>query len=82
VTKYPETIQSIASSSTQELVTTIESINAEESAIPPFLIFASKVILESWFQYLTENDWKVTITESGFSNDEIAYEWLQQFGCI
>ncbi|EEA21265.1 hypothetical protein TMatcc_009330 [Talaromyces marneffei ATCC 18224] len=79
VTKYPETIRSVPSSSLRELVTVIEGINAAGSAIPPFLIFTGKVILESWFQYLTEDEWKVTITESGFSNDEIAYEWLQHF---
>uniref|UniRef100_A0A093V606 Tigger transposable element-derived protein 1 n=1 Tax=Talaromyces marneffei PM1 TaxID=1077442 RepID=A0A093V606_TALMA len=79
VTKYPETIRSVPSSSSRELVTVIEGINAAGSAIPLFLIFTGKVILESWFQYLTEDEWKVTITESGFSNNEIAYEWLQHF---
>jgi hypothetical protein len=79
VTKYPETIRSVPSSSRQELVTAIEGINANGDAIPPFLIFTGKVILKEWFKYLTKDDWKVTITESGFSNDEITYEWLQHF---
>ena len=79
MTKYPKTIQHISSASTQELVTDIENINTEKKAIPPFLIFTGKAILESWFQYLTEDDWKVTVTETGFSNNEIAYEWLQHF---
>jgi hypothetical protein len=79
VTKYPETLRTIASSSSKELVTVIEGINAAGNAIPPFLIFTGKVILENWFQYLTEDEWKVTITDTGFSNDEIAFEWLQYF---
>jgi hypothetical protein len=79
VTTYPETVRSVPSSSGRELVTAIEGINAEGDAIPPFLIFTGNGILEEWFKYLTEDDWKVTITESGFSNDEITYEWLQHF---
>jgi hypothetical protein len=38
------------------------------------LIFTEKAILESWFEYLKEEDWIITISEKGYSNDEIAYE--------
>ncbi|KAL3706521.1 hypothetical protein TMatcc_007533 [Talaromyces marneffei ATCC 18224] len=43
------------------------------------LIFTGKAILESWFKYLKEEDWLITISDKGYSNDTIAYEWLQHF---
>ncbi|EED11888.1 conserved hypothetical protein [Talaromyces stipitatus ATCC 10500] len=79
VTRYPDALRHVPSSSSRELVSTIEGISAVGNTIPPLLIFTGKVILESWFQYLKEDEWKVTISETGFSNDEIAYDWLKHF---
>lgn len=56
VTKYPETIRNVPSSSSREFVSVIEGMSAEGSAIPPFLIFTGKAILESWFRYLTKEE--------------------------
>ncbi|EED11569.1 hypothetical protein TSTA_008650 [Talaromyces stipitatus ATCC 10500] len=77
--RYPDALRHVPSSSSRELVPTIEGISAVGNTIPPLLIFTGKVILESWFQYLKEDEWKVTISETGFSNDEIAYDWLKHF---
>ncbi|EED20634.1 conserved hypothetical protein [Talaromyces stipitatus ATCC 10500] len=79
VTRYPDALRHVPSSSSRELVSTAEGISAVGNTIPPLLIFTGKVILESWFQYLKEDEWKVTISETGFSNDEIAYDWLKHF---
>ena len=56
------------------MVTAIKGINAEGNIIPLFLIFTGKAILEEWFKYLTELEWKITITNLGFLNDEIMFE--------
>jgi hypothetical protein len=79
ITKYPDIVRDCPSSSTRELVSTIEGISATDEKIPPMLIFAGKAILESWFKYLKEEDWIITISDKGYANDEIAYEWLKHF---
>uniref|UniRef100_A0A093XPI5 Pogo transposable element with ZNF domain n=1 Tax=Talaromyces marneffei PM1 TaxID=1077442 RepID=A0A093XPI5_TALMA len=79
ITRYPDALREIPSSSSRELVSTIEGISATGNKIPPMLIFTGKAILESWFKYLKEEDWLITISDKGYSNDTIAYEWLQHF---
>ena len=40
------------------------------------LIFTGKAILESWFEYLKEENWIVITSNKGYSNNIITYEWL------
>lgn len=79
ITRYPDALRDIPSSSSRELVSTIEGISAARNKIPPMLIFSGKVILKSWFEYLKEEDQIITISDKGYSNDGIIYEWLKHF---
>jgi len=59
--------------------TIIECIAADGFAIPPFLIFRGSVILERWFEDQEDDDWYVSVTETGFVNSNLAFTWLQHF---
>ena len=53
--------------------TIIECIAADGFAIPPFLIFRGSVILERWFEDQEDDDWYVSVTETGFVNSDLAF---------
>lgn len=42
------------------------------------LIISAQKHIESWYQGLPDN-WLVGVSESGYSNDQLAYEWLKHF---
>jgi DDE superfamily endonuclease len=65
--------------SKRESQTIIECIAADGFAIPPFLIFRGSVILERWFEDQEDDDWYVSVAETGFVNSNLAFTWLQHF---
>jgi hypothetical protein len=65
--------------SKRESQTIIECIAADGFAIPPFLIMRGSVILERWFDDQPDDDWYVSVAETGFVNSQLAFTWLQHF---
>jgi hypothetical protein len=62
----------------REWVTTIECINASGWCIPPFVILSGKLHQASWYQDLPP-DWAVAVSDNGWTNDGLGYEWIQHF---
>ncbi|TQW01874.1 hypothetical protein IF2G_10587 [Cordyceps javanica] len=65
----------------RELATAIEAISATGDFVKaPFLVVASKLHLARWYRdpKLPDNG-RIAITESGYSNDYVALEWLKFF---
>lgn len=61
--------------------TVIETIAADGRALDPLIIFAGKVHQEHWFQELQNDEytnWKLAVSETGWTNDEIGLWWLQE----
>src|ERR1700716_272618 len=61
----------------REWVTVIESINASGWALPPMVIFAGKVHQSTWYQDIP-GDWTIGLSENGWTNDNLALQWLQE----
>lgn len=64
----------------REWVTTIHGINAAGWAIPPFVIFAGKYHLSTWYEGDDiPGDWTVGLSDNGWTTNELGVAWLQHF---
>ncbi|KAK6222045.1 transposase [Colletotrichum tabaci] len=64
----------------QEWVTVIQGIGSCGYSIPPYIIFAGKVHLDSWTcNSPLPPDWVITLTENGWTTNEKGLEWVQHF---
>jgi hypothetical protein len=62
----------------REWVTLVQGVAATGRIIPPFLIFAGKVLISSWFTGLPRN-WVVTVSPTGWTNNDVGLAWLKHF---
>ena len=60
----------------QEWITAIECVSAAGVAIPPLVIFKAKHTNTSWIPADTPLDWRFSTSNSGWTSDSHAYEWL------
>jgi hypothetical protein len=63
----------------REWVTAIEAIGAKGSAIPPFIIFAAKLHQANWYQTSLPHNWKIAVSDNGWTNDKLGLEWIKHF---
>ncbi|KAF4546842.1 Hypothetical protein D9617_195g075130 [Elsinoe fawcettii] len=71
----PRTIQP----GNREWVTVIEGINARGWLIPPFVILCGKVHLTTWYQTGIPLNWRLAISDKGWTNDELSLDWIKHF---
>ena len=57
----------------------IEAISAGAVTIDPFIIAKGAVIQVRWFADLKFRDIAIDVSESGYSNDELSFLWLQHW---
>jgi hypothetical protein len=70
----------LGSSSSRELVTVIKAVGGCGRVIPPMVILPGKVHQEHWYSKLDmEDDYLIGVSESGYTNDYLALEWLKHF---
>jgi hypothetical protein len=62
----------------RDWTTVIEGINAMGWAIPPYVILAAKVHQSGWYHNLPP-DWAIAVSDNGWTNDELGFEWLKHF---
>jgi hypothetical protein len=62
----------------REWVTVIQGVGASGRRIPPFVIFAGKVLISTWFKDLPR-DWVLTVSINGWTNNQLALAWLEHF---
>jgi hypothetical protein len=62
----------------REWITLVQGVSATGRSIPPFLIFAGKVLISSWFTSLPRN-WIITVSPTGWINNDLALAWLKHF---
>jgi len=60
----------------QEWITAIECIGASGVAIPPLIIFKAKHTNTGWIPSTTPPRWRFSTSNSGWTSDSHAYEWL------
>jgi hypothetical protein len=64
----------------REWVSIIQGINSYGWAIPPFIIFKGQVHLSAWYEDSgLPRDWVITLSENGWTTNDIGYEWIQHF---
>ncbi|CAG9953466.1 unnamed protein product [Clonostachys rosea f. rosea IK726] len=65
----------------RETATAIEAISAGGRVIPAFLILSALTHVANWYDEIQglDPDTRVAVVESGYSNDELALNWLQHF---
>jgi DDE superfamily endonuclease len=64
----------------REWVTVIHAINALGWAIPPFIIFAGQHHLQAWYEGDDiPGDWPISLSDNGWTTDELGFEWLKHF---
>ena len=64
--------------STREWVTIIEGVGAAGHLLPPFVVFAGSVLINTWFEDLPR-DWILEVTPNGWTNNQLALAWLEHF---
>jgi hypothetical protein len=65
--------------SDREWVTLVQGVGATGKAIPPFLIFAGKVLISNWFTPDIPRDWVIQVSPNGWTNNNLALAWLEHF---
>jgi hypothetical protein len=64
----------------REWATVIQAVGAQGRVIPPYIIVAGKNHLSDWYEdSLFPADWRVTITDNGWTTNEKGLEWVQFF---
>jgi hypothetical protein len=62
----------------REWVTTIECINAMGWSVPSTIIFKGRVFIEGWYaEHGLPGDWRIELSNNGWTTDEIGLRWLQ-----
>jgi hypothetical protein len=62
----------------REWVTLIQGVGATGKRIPPFIVFAGKVLISNWFHDLPR-DWVIQVSPTGWTNNDLALAWLEHF---
>jgi hypothetical protein len=63
----------------REWVTAIEAISAKGSTILLFIIFTAKLHQANWYQTSLPHNWKIAISDNGWTNDKLGLEWIKHF---
>jgi hypothetical protein len=64
----------------REWVTVIQSICAAGYATPPFIIYKGRVHISAWYEEADiPYDWKLSVSENGWTNNALGLEWLKHF---
>lgn len=68
---------SIVTYDNREWVTAIECIGAAGQVLSPYIIFKSRLLMDSWFENLEgQENWRFDYSPEGWTNNEIAVRWL------
>jgi hypothetical protein len=64
----------------REWVTVIQSICAAGYATPPFIIYKGRIHISAWYEEADiPRDWKLSVSENGWTNNALGLEWLKHF---
>jgi len=61
----------------QEWITAIECVSAAGFAVPPLLIFKAEYTNTSWIPAGAPLDWRFSTSNSGWTSNSHAFEWVQ-----
>jgi hypothetical protein len=78
ITREPRRKILSGTTTNRESITVIEAVSTNGFVIPPVIIFSARQVLLRWFNHL-QHDERVAVTDSGYINDQLAYQWIQHF---
>jgi hypothetical protein len=70
--------RSILQPGNREWVTAIETICADGYSLPPCIIFKGQVYIAGWFESNLPGDWRIEVSNNGWTTDAIGLRWLQK----
>jgi hypothetical protein len=65
--------------SDREWTTLVQAVGATGKRIPPFIIFAGKVLISTWFELGIPRDWIIQVSPNGWTSNGLALDWLKHF---
>lgn len=63
----------------REWVTVIHGVNAQGWSIPALVILKAKLHQASWYQQGLPGNWRIAVSENGWTDNQIGFEWIQHF---
>ena len=60
-------------------ITILEAVSAVGKVIPPVLVIPGKIHMDSWYHANLQGTELVLLSDSGFSNSQLALRWLEHF---
>ena len=60
-------------------ITIIEAVSAAGQTIAPILVVLGKIHMESWYPENLDGNELILLSETGYSNSQLALRWLQHF---
>jgi hypothetical protein len=60
-------------------VTLVQAVGTMGKRIPPFIIFAGKVLISTWFELGIPCDWVIQVSPNGWTSNNLALDWLKHF---
>ena len=61
----------------REWITAIVAVSASGSVLPPQIIMAGKKHQSQWYSSIPK-DYRISMSENGWTNDHLGFEWLQE----
>ncbi|KAJ5543815.1 hypothetical protein N7513_003398 [Penicillium frequentans] len=61
----------------REYVTVVEAVSTDGFSTPPLIILNARQLRNRWFEDLIDE--RIAVTDSGYINDLLAYQWIQLF---
>jgi hypothetical protein len=62
-----------------EWTTLVQAISALGKRIPPFIIFAGKVLISTWFELGIPRDWVIQVSPNSWTSNNLGLDWLKHF---
>lgn len=78
ITRHPKKKLFNGSVTNHESVTVLEAVSADGFTCPPLIILSAKQALLRWFDTIQEDE-HIAVTDTGYINDTLAYQWIQLF---
>lgn len=76
ISKYDKKKAYMTQCGNREWVSLIECVSMDGRSLPPWIIFKGKLIQKAWKEALKSGE--ITVSENGWTDNSIGYEWLQK----
>ncbi|EKV14739.1 Transposon, putative [Penicillium digitatum Pd1] len=78
ITRHPKKKPCNGSVTNRESVTVLEAVSADGFVCPPLIVLSARQVLLPWFDAI-DSDEHLAVTDTGYINDTLAYQWIQLF---